>query len=570
MNKKTGRRWGAGRILGVLAGLLVLIAGGVYAAGYAMAGETLPRKSTVAGVEIGGLNHAEAVAKLKEQFAQRANAPMTIVVEGQRHDVVPASAGLAVDYDATVEQAGAGKSWKPSHIWNVLTGGGPMDPVTRVDRAALARAAQGVAAQVDKPAKDATVAIAGVEIKRTDGEQAVALRQPDVTTGLESAYLKRTEVPAGVQRTDPQITNAEADQVIETFAKPTLSGPVKLDTGRGVFEVSPAMIGSAATITPTDGKLVGAVNPDKLYEASKPALKKLDLKGAKDATYKREGNGFVVVPAVDGAEVSKENFTKVVMPVVSQAQGREVKVELTGAKAKFSTEEAEKQKPKEVIGEFTTSYPHADYRNTNLGIAASRINGNTIAKDEKFSLDAALGSRSSSGYVDGWVVAGSKLKKENAGGVSQSATTLYNAAWFAGLKILEHQPHTMYFDRYPAGRESTIYSGSIDVLIQNDSDAPIYLEAVRSPSSGGGKGSITVKIWGTKKWDIESPEPTKSNFYNGKSVTDDAPDCNPQSASPGFTASYYRIFKQNGAVVKREDKSWKYSATDEIKCVKKP
>lgn len=567
MTKQSGRRWGVGRILGVVAALLVVVAAGVYVSGYAMAGDKTPRRTTVAGVEIGGLDRAAATAKLQEQLAQRASAPMTVVVEGQRHDVNPADAGLGIDYAATVDRAGVGKSWNPSHIWNVLTGGGPIDPVTTTDRDKLQATAQAIAGQVDKQAKDATVEIKGVEVKKTDGEQAVALRQPDVVTGLESAYLKRTEVPAGVVRSDPQITTAEADQFVASWVRPTLSAPVKVDTGKGVFDVTPTMIGQAAMVTVKEGQLQGQVDAQRLFDNAQPAIKKLDFKKAQDASYKMEGGGLVVVPAVDGAEITKDNFTKLVMPVVSQAEGRDVKVELTGAKAKFSTEDAEKQKPKQVIGEFTTYYPHADYRNTNLGLAASRINGNTVPNDGKFSLDKALGSRSS-GYVDGWVIQGGKLTEENAGGISQSATTLYNAAWFAGLDIVEHQPHTMYFDRYPAGRESTIYSGSIDVLIHNDSDNAIYLEASRSPSSGTTKGSITVKVWGTKKYDVESPEPTKSNFYTGSTINDPSPTCHAQAASPGFTASYYRILKQNGAVVRRDNESWKYAATDEIKCTK--
>lgn len=568
MNKKTGRRWGAKRIAGVGAGIAVLACAGVYGAGYAMAGDTLPRRTTVAGIPIGGMKVAEAEAQFKEQYATRAEAPMTVVVDGQRFDVKPAEAGLGVDWHATIEQGGAGKSWNPVHIWNVLSGGGPIDPVTTIDDAALTKAVEGIAAKVDRPAKDAAVTINGVEIKRVDGEQALNLRKDEVTSSLKSAYLKRSEVTTEAVKTDPTITTAAADEVIEKFAKPTLSAPVKLDTGKGIIEVTPAMIGAATTIAPVDGKLVGQVNPDKLFEAAQPAIKKLNFDKPKDASYRREGEGFVVVPSVDGAEVKKEAFTQVVMPVVSQTTGRDLKVELSGAKAKFPTEEAEKQKPKQVIGEFTTYFPHADYRNTNLGLAASRINGNTVLVGDVFSLDKVLGSRSGSGYVDGWVISGSKMTKENAGGISQSATTVFNAAWFAGLKDVEHQPHTMYFDRYPAGRESTIYSGSIDVKFQNDSDNAIYLEAFRKESSPGSKGSITVRVWGTKKWDIESPEPTKSGFYNGTTIKDPSPDCHAQAASPGFTASYYRLFKQNGQVVKRENQSWKYSATDEIQCTK--
>ena len=78
----------------------------------------------------------------------------------------------------------------------------------------------------------------------------------------------------------------------------------------------------------------------------------------------------------------------------------------------------------------------------------------------------------------------------------------------------------------------------IDVKFKNTADAAVVLEAVVNRSSPGSKGSITVKVWGTKKWDIESPEPTKSGYYNGRTIEDSSSTCTPQSASPGFTASY--------------------------------
>ncbi|WP_144009276.1 VanW family protein [Enemella evansiae] len=553
-------------ILLVLIGLL-LVLGGIYFAGYAMAGDKLPKNTSMAGIQIGGLTADEAVSKLQTEYAAQADKPFVINAEGRRLELKPSDAGMSVDYPQTVDQAGAGKSLAPTHIWRVLTGGGAIEPVTRVDQNKLTGAVGQLAGQVNKEPKDATVAFAGAELKRTPGEDAIELRQTELTNTLKSAYLNQTDVEAKIKRTPPTITDAKVEEVVNSYAGPAVSGPIKVDTGKGVVEVTPTMIGNSSTIKLEGDKLQGSTDGEKLFKEAQPAIKKLDLKEPKDAQFKFEGGRPTVVPSVDGAQLGKDNFLKAVLPAVPTTDKREVKAELTPAPAKFTTEQANQQLPKEVIGEFTTYYPHADYRNTNLGLAAQRISGNTVPKGEVFSLDKALGSRSS-GYVDGYVIDGGKLKKENAGGISQSATTVFNAAWFAGLEDVQHQPHTLYFDRYPAGRESTIYSGVIDVKFRNTTDNAIYLESSVNRSSPGGKGSITVKIWGTKKWDIESPEPTKSNFYNGKTITDNSATCEPQSASPGFTASYYRLFKVNGQVVKREDQSWKYSATDEIKCTK--
>ena len=76
---------------------------------------------------------------------------------------------------------------------------------------------------------------------------------------------------------------------------------------------------------------------------------------------------------------------------------------------------------------------------------------------EIFSLNGIVGERTAAnGFVEGFIIKGGKFKEELGGGVSQSATTTFNAMFFAGLKDIQHQPHTLYIDRYPAGREATV------------------------------------------------------------------------------------------------------------------
>ena len=83
------------------------------------------------------------------------------------------------------------------------------------------------------------------------------------------------------------------------------------------------------------------------------------------------------------------------------------------------------------------------------------------------------------------------LTDEVGGGVSQFATTLFNAAFFAGVPILEHKPHSFYISRYPAGRESTVYFGAIDVRFRNDTRHPML---VRTRSTAG---SASTRAWST-------------------------------------------------------------------------
>ena len=76
---------------------------------------------------------------------------------------------------------------------------------------------------------------------------------------------------------------------------------------------------------------------------------------------------------------------------------------------------------------------------------------------------------------------------EIGGGVSQFATTMFNAAYFAGLDIDESQAHSEYFDRYPRGREATMGFPEPDLRFTNntpvrDHDLDVVHATPASPS----------------------------------------------------------------------------------------
>ncbi len=68
-----------------------------------------------------------------------------------------------------------------------------------------------------------------------------------------------------------------------------------------------------------------------------------------------------------------------------------------------------------------------------------------------------MGERTAeNGFTIGYVISNGVLVKDYGGGVSQMATTTFNAMFFAGLEDIEHKPHSFYIDRYPEGREATV------------------------------------------------------------------------------------------------------------------
>ena len=165
------------------------------------------------------------------------------------------------------------------------------------------------------------------------------------------------------------------------------------------------------------------------------------------------------------------------------------------------------------------------------------------------------------------MINGGNLVKETGGGVSQVATTLFNAGFFAGFEDVEHKPHSLYFPRYPAGREATVYYGSVDLRFKNNTKYPAIIQGYTNPSSSGKRGSVTFKIWSIKTWDkVESSPLVKSGYYSGSTRVSHAANCEPQGSIQGFTVNYKRLFYKGGKVVKEEPFKWQYDAGDRITC----
>jgi vancomycin resistance protein YoaR len=569
-----GRRIRWVLVAAVVGGVLVLM-GILYVAGYLVAGDKVPKKVQISGVAVGGLSRSEAIQKLSVELGARAAEPLNLTVGDKDAPLNPADAGLTVDYAKSVEAAGGGESLNPVRILKTLTGGSPIDAVVVVDQAKLHAAVGQLATKTfDHPPVDAALAYQGTKIKQKQAREGTALQQDAAAAAITSGFLKVTgpiALPADISQ--PAITNDEADKVVADFAKPAVSAPIKVSiSGAGSFEISPKMLARSISFRPQDGNLVAVLDEKKLRHNADPAIDKVELVEPKNATVRLVNGKPKVIPAVNGTTVAADNLKKAVEPVlVKPAAERKVSVQLTGAKATFSTRDAKKLGIKQVTGQFTTSFPYLPYRNINIGRAAAKINGTVLKPGEVFSLNQTIGERTkANGFTEGFVIKDGRFRKELGGGVSQSATTTFNAMFFAGLKDVFHKPHGLFIDRYPAGREATVAWPSLDLKFQNDSKYGVLVQAYIVKGTPSRKGSITVKMWSSKTYDkVVATRPIKSNFTTGREIKDDSKDCEPTSPVQGFDVRYQRLFYQNGSVVRRENFSWRYAPTNRITC-KKP
>ena len=160
-----------------------------------------------------------------------------------------------------------------------------------------------------------------------------------------------------------------------------------------------------------------------------------------------------------------------------------------------TTEWAKKLNITELVASYTTQHPCCQPRVTNIHLAADTINNTILEPGQTFSLNGALGPRTTE---KGYQLApgiGANLEFEDSvgGGVSQLSTTLFNAVFFGCYEDVTHTVHALYISRYPMGREATLNYPSIDNKFRNDSHSGVL---IRTSYCGT---SVTVSLYGNKE-----------------------------------------------------------------------
>lgn len=147
----------------------------------------------------------------------------------------------------------------------------------------------------------------------------------------------------------------------------------------------------------------------------------------------------------------------------------------------------------EPIGTFTTPHACCEPRVTNIHLFADIVRGMIIEPGQTWSANERVGQRTKErGFVPAPVIYEGTHDEDVGGGVSQFATTTFNAAFFAGLDIPDYQSHSLYISRYPYGREATISWEKPDLKIKNNTPYGVMIWPTYNDTS------LTVTLWSTK------------------------------------------------------------------------
>ena len=213
-----------------------------------------------------------------------------------------------------------------------------------------------------------------------------------------------------------------------------------------------------------------------------------------------DDNTFTLTPGKTGVALNnKASVEKIMDYFTDEWHGGEGGITLAYSTTEYADNSAELSKITDLLGSATTGYQTGDTNHdTNVRLAAEHINGTVVYPGEEFSAEKIIGPTTKEyGFLPGDTYENGKVVESYGGGVCQTTTTLYDAVLAAELKVTERHNHSYLVSYVEPGFDASISEGLMDFRFENNTSAPIYIQAVTK------NGYLTFNIYGQESRDSD-------------------------------------------------------------------
>ncbi len=523
----SARRAG-GPILGRLVKLAVVAVLGLYlllvgawAVDLARHQGTVMRGVELGGTSLEGLDRAGLDEVLDQRRQELAAAPIDVVVGETTVTSDPVTLGMSFDRETMIDEAmDVGRTGffltRPITWLGSLFGTSEIEPVFAIDADTTTVAADTVVASLlDQPVEPEMILDGDDQFIVLDGESGVTISPRELVGRLPSVVEAGPPFQVELQAivADPKIDQQALESVAAEINELTAE-PVRVQVLDDIARVEPAMLKSWAVLD-TEGAPAWSFDPTRVLSDLRPLFPTL---GSEDqqARFSIVDGEPVIVPASETVVCCDEESIDRIMPGLqapippsdtdddsdSDADAepsRTIVLEPTIVGFDEGVAELESLGIIEEVSTFTTNHACCQNRVTNIQRFADLMQGVIIRPGETFSLNDHVGRRTTEkGFVADGAINLGVLEPQVGGGISQYATTFFNASFFAGLEFLEYQSHSLYISRYPRGREATISWPRPDLEVRNNTPYGILVWNEYTSTS------ITVTFYSTKHLDVEA------------------------------------------------------------------
>jgi vancomycin resistance protein YoaR len=470
----------------------------------AHAGKPL-RGVEVAGRSVGGLGEKALASAVDDIAADYADAPIVVHTPDGDLKTTAEAVGLTIDTEATAEAA----------VDKGRDDALPLRPLRWLTSLVGSHRDAGVVGTVD-PAKVRDVVSEDDPTNRNeanepgitgeDGEIAVVLGEKgkgldadaiadDIEAALTAGDLP-IELDAEPGTVEPRFTKEDA-QALADKAEELTSAPLEVTAGEHDVTIPASMVRSWLRSKPGDEHLELTLDDDTVLADLATLLADAKVE-PEDARISIEGGKPVILGGVVGKACCDPKAVGYLLGAVkgglANADGnRPVDLPLTEVDPERTTEDIEKLGIVEQISTFTTPHQCCQNRVTNIHRIADLVRGQVIPPGGQFSVNGFVGRRTTeNGFVVDHAIENGVFVDTVGGGISQFATTTFNAAFFGGLDLVEYQSHSIYISRYPYGREATLSFPKPDLVIGNNTPYGILIWPTYTNTS------LTVTLYSTK------------------------------------------------------------------------
>lgn len=545
------RRPSARLVLGLsIPFLVILVLLAAWAIDSSSASGKVPRNVSLGSRDISKLSEddlAVAVADLADRYAE---VEVQVRTSKQTYKVPAGDLGLELDQSATVTDAleldGETALAARPFVWASSFLHERNAPLSfTVDSTALDTALADLAGNASPT--EPKLVVSGDAITFVSGTSGRKVEPAGVADQLLARARSGEEpivVDATVTDTDPEVSDADAKDVADLLTLATANGLwVTAGDETAAFDASTVRGWLGSKITDA-GKIAPTIDAEQANAAVVAAIP-IDTK-AKNASITLTDDTPTITPSTDGKSCCEPDTADRILAAIKDGKGS-VDVDLIVDEAPFSTEDAEKLGIKEPVGtttewngqpqvkSFTTYHKCCADRVTNIQKMADIVRGTLVKPGETFSINDVVGERTlEKGFVPAGAIAYGEHVDEVGGGVSQFATTMFNAAYFAGLDITVSQAHSEYFSRYPRGREATMGFPNPDLAWINDTPYGILVWTSYTDTS------LTITMYSTQYAYSEQTGSKESRSGDCTVVTTERTTHYPDKANhvESFTARY--------------------------------
>jgi vancomycin resistance protein YoaR len=502
------------------AAVAILIAGAALAAftvlQVAMA-ERISPGVTVAGIDVGGLSAEAAGRTLGSELWPRISFVQLEIGEEEPLTISLAQLGMSLDATGTAAAAAQqGRHKLPLGLSVWLPGSrGDVAPILKIDAVPLEQGLTAVRGLVEVAPREARLTIdeTGIAVvPSADGRavDATALTRAIAASATQgSAYAG----PVPLLAVSPKVSTAVAESRAGA-AVAYLSRPIILRHAAQSIELTPRTMAEMLSVnTDADSdRYPLTFRNDRARSELRRLLSWAERPPVNARIIVHPKGGITVTQSRDGEVLDVERLLDDLDAAAIGGGLRTVVVSTSPAAPKLSSEDVRSMGLSSLGSQFTTYFdPGNVARATNIALAAKLVDGTVIDPGRTFSLNEAMGPRTvNRGFDYAPVIAADGVLRQGVGGgICQYATTLFNAALFAGLPMVDRQPHALYISHYPIGRDATVAWGSVDLRFRNDTNNKLL---IRSWVEGGalkvaivGKTGRTVHLKTTRFYDIRKP-----------------------------------------------------------------